>query len=76
MSMEQDHIVAICEYLSHNTHLFGRHRRPPHSVRHLLGPDGLVDHFKPILPLLITLWFLSDRRKKQWGQMKIDTDVK
>lgn len=28
-----------------NTHLFGRNRCPPHSVWHLLGPDGLVDHF-------------------------------
>lgn len=49
----------------HSMHLFSRNRCPPHSVWHLLGPDGLVDHFKSILPLLITLWFLLDRRKKQ-----------
>lgn len=49
----------------HYTHLFSRHRSPPHSVWHLLRPDGLINHLQPILPLLITLWFLSGSRNKQ-----------
>lgn len=48
-----------------DTHLFSRHRCPPHAIGHLLGPDGLVDHFKPILPLLVTLWFLSGEEEEE-----------
>lgn len=46
------------------THLFSWNRCSPHSVWHLLWPDGLVNHFKPILPLLIALWFLLKKEEE------------